>query len=524
MHLDNTSSAHADSLPNASGVAIFWALASLALTSMTQPSFCGHVLGTGLSNVVLWPHRSSPAVCLVDAVADVSIVMHRPRPAERDAQRRSTASQASGSTVVVMKMVLFIVGVVPQAIKLFSIRGIPVSQSMGAVFVVSIISNTIRSLTSDASADNLAAFGESLPTHFNDLDMPALTMVSVVLPHLVLVWATWSRIESSITIDVSDNVADAFHYLAFGVNVLWVLHAIQHTLSIVVRGEWTIPRLPVLIMMGSLNVGSFPSLLMRSAQEQPPSSPIKRCVMIANVGLCCLALSCALFAGARAIGRSAAAASNSLAALPTPEQESTADDAANSLQRPQLDVEGDLGLARIPQAAPEARSEPLSPSGQPSLSTAQHPSSLPSEATQKATTLSRSALWPWKSVVEHFQRARAKLAAPSDDPDASSPAPSRRSLQQHLRDRARSGFIFLRLALKITLHALVVLVWRLLLSFSTFYGYGWEWTADHLQSPRNRDVAWLAFGIFNALTAACYYLVVFDGAGTSAPAWAGMLG
>lgn len=509
------SSAGADHLPPSSGVAIFWALASLALSAVIQPSFCGHVLGVDGLNATLWPHRSSPFVCLVDAIADVCIIVHKRRTPERYSQRKGIERPPTGSTTVVMKMVLLVVGVLPQAIKLFSMRGVPISQAIGAAFVVSIIVNTIRSLASDTPVADLTTFGESLPARLDSQDISALICVFAFLPHVAAAWATWSRIDTAIAVDVSDPVADALEYLAFGVNMLWILHGTQHTLSIVVRGQWTIPRLPVLIMMGSLNIASFPRLLARSASEQRSASPIKNYFLVANVGVWCLALSWLIFAGARVIARYTAVGSESTAVLPTTRQKATAGDATNLPPRQDLDAEGDLGLARLPQAGSEILSGPILPS------LIYHPLSPLPKTAQKPPPSSRPTSWPWTSATPHFIRAHADWATLGDHSFASLSCATHRSPLQRFKDRA---CLCLLLALQATLHALGILVWRLVLGFSTFYGYGWEWTAHHLQSAQNREVVCLAFGIFNALTAACYYLAAFDGAGTSAPGWAGMLG
>lgn len=60
-----------------SGISVFWALASLSLNAMIQPSSCGHIFSGNAFNAALWPHRSSPFLCLIDAIADVWIIMDK---------------------------------------------------------------------------------------------------------------------------------------------------------------------------------------------------------------------------------------------------------------------------------------------------------------------------------------------------------------------------------------------------------------------------------------------------------------
>lgn len=155
MEGNSTASSHVTSTVSgqqASGRSVFWALATIVTGAMLQPSFAGQYWSRETFRDLFWPHRSSPSVCLVDGVADIWIMYDQRLNPEK---YRSDGNKRAEPTTVVMRLVIFVLGVMPQAIKLFSMRGIPVTQALAATFLVPLIANMTRALYLQAPYDGL---------------------------------------------------------------------------------------------------------------------------------------------------------------------------------------------------------------------------------------------------------------------------------------------------------------------------------------------------------------------------------
>ena len=135
----------------ATGQSIFWALIALALNAMTQKSSLGSAfddeftewLGEGIASWPLDPRRSSPLICAGDIIYEVFMLIYTtrrqesqsgslcadqlPSPVSTEQNQQSVGEEQAKfkwSPALTMKTVLFGLGVLPQALKLFSMRGI----------------------------------------------------------------------------------------------------------------------------------------------------------------------------------------------------------------------------------------------------------------------------------------------------------------------------------------------------------------------------------------------------------------
>lgn len=169
----------------ASGNSIFWALVALALNAVTEPSRIGSLLirprsGSGTatdSNPVFDPLRSSPVICAAETVLDIIFFIFEPKP-----QRTLSSTDAAPSTPnttehrpvgggrnpevlsdpaletihhpepntedtissrPTLKTLAFFLGVLPQAIKLFSMRGIVGTQICAAMLLAASVARAI---------------------------------------------------------------------------------------------------------------------------------------------------------------------------------------------------------------------------------------------------------------------------------------------------------------------------------------------------------------------------------------------
>lgn len=134
------------------GVTAFWAVLALALNAMARPSFTSKRLydETGLFNGALLPHLSSPVVCLVDCLFDLLILAKVLIKACSKHAREglpppgsSTPTERPKHDSIAVRMVLFVLGGLPQAIKVFGMRGLPITQTISAIFLASTILGAI---------------------------------------------------------------------------------------------------------------------------------------------------------------------------------------------------------------------------------------------------------------------------------------------------------------------------------------------------------------------------------------------
>lgn len=172
----------------ASGNSIFWALVALALNAMTEPSRLGiffrsrsgHATATN-SNPGFDPLRSSPVLCAAETVLDMFFFIVEPKP-KRTPMGSGTGTDATPNTPITtepqpvaggqspdgqsdpglatadyaqpntddtvssrptLKVVAFFLGVLPQAIKLFSMGGIAGTQICAAVFFAASVTRAI---------------------------------------------------------------------------------------------------------------------------------------------------------------------------------------------------------------------------------------------------------------------------------------------------------------------------------------------------------------------------------------------
>lgn len=183
----------------ASGNSIFWALVALALNAMTEPSRIGILFQRGPGTTTNFnpgfdPLRSSPVVCAAETILDIFFFTVEPKPQTTTSNTGTNVTpNAPNSTELrplaggqnpevlsdpalatthhpqpntddtissrsMLKVLAFLLGVLPQAIKLFSMRGIIGTQICAATFLAASVTRAISCKSSShfaASIDNL---------------------------------------------------------------------------------------------------------------------------------------------------------------------------------------------------------------------------------------------------------------------------------------------------------------------------------------------------------------------------------
>lgn len=182
----------------ASGNSIFWALVALALNAMTEPSRIGGFLrsrsgpGTATnSSPGFDPLRSSPALCAAEILLDIFFFepVLQSTPSRTDAtpntpnttehrlveggqnpdqvpdaalettphaERNKVNTVSSGHT---LKIIAFFLGVLPQAIKLFSMKGIVGTQICATMFLAASVVRAISWKSSSHFATSIEILG-----------------------------------------------------------------------------------------------------------------------------------------------------------------------------------------------------------------------------------------------------------------------------------------------------------------------------------------------------------------------------
>ena len=77
--------------------------------------------------------------------------------------------------------------------------------------------------------------------------------------------------------------------------------------------------------------------------------------------------------------------------------------------------------------------------------------------------------------------------------------------------------------LHLPLELLAIGVRRMVYPWANVYDCTVKWMFQQV-GPRSKDVLRIAFGILHLMTAAVYYLLVFDGTGTVSPSWTNVFG
>ncbi|GIZ47425.1 hypothetical protein CKM354_001051600 [Cercospora kikuchii] len=134
----------ASQVQEVTGQTLFWALLPLALNAMGQESPTAKIIFDAgyLAEGSLVPHLSSPVFVLADCIFDILAIFQAFRTTSPETAPDEDLSSAnfprSQLTVgnISVRLLLFIFGVLPQAIRLFAMKGIPVVQVLAEVFLV----------------------------------------------------------------------------------------------------------------------------------------------------------------------------------------------------------------------------------------------------------------------------------------------------------------------------------------------------------------------------------------------------
>ena len=552
----------------ASSQSVLFSLLALGLYAMTQPSILGPYSS---GSYVLVPHRSSPFVCLLDSLVLIAsgfcrarrLVLQRSQQrradrqneALRDTQDIEGAARRQGRSspwmlqediqdnlevqlslpnpaALTLKVTMFLLGVLPQALKLFAIQGIPFTQVLAALFLSSSL------ISSAASIIGIKFSDPGLREVLNDLHdakanaslskskriratailvAMASTMLIPALSHIIVtIWA-WCHIAAELQFTHEDLTR-----LLLWTNLLGLFCLILFTpFSLLI--QWTrswpkLPSLPRLIRMAwtcclwsSVLIAFFrdPSAS-RSASLQQAMLLMRGCVLMLVVKHCCIKLSMAFSKLLYIVLRARGCYTSNNAKYMV--------EVISFIDPPLLlreieykirhEVETDLNIAMATtRSQKEAVSKLL-------------------EHGRERVGLKLPSGWEnlySQSLVSDMERSHAKISRPGCQFRVTTARPHQdyESLQWKVSNAMIKECDMVGAGLK---EPAALQTLKAMLSRTTVpYQQRWLWTSLGVEKA-SAEVEWIAFSLFNLLTAVVYYLYVFDGSATVNPSWTESLG
>ena len=271
---------------------ILLALLALALYAMTQPSLLS---GRSPRPGALIPHRSSPFLCLIDTVVLMVSAIYgltkllrrkwslrwasRRHQTLRDLEERgaicktekqdcSPAHDNSDRKLAdshprpiarTLKLLIFVVIVLPQAMRLFSMRGIAYTQAWAAVFfAASLVSSAAEFTGVEFSNPLLGPLGEPLQhsNHASSSDRArnyaakgsrliiVLFIVSCAIGYIVIVTWVWYQVATSVRFS-GGRLVDLLSFINIVVlSLCWIRTSVLQRSCANFRMPWLLLRLP----------------------------------------------------------------------------------------------------------------------------------------------------------------------------------------------------------------------------------------------------------------------------------------
>ena len=267
-----------------SGQTALWTLIALALNAMTQRSMVGEMTAPDVFVDSLVPHRSSPILCLVDSAIWVSLFGRevvewcrkengrgkrkggREEREVREEGRDKVGSCMSGEedvggqiqrsgtknpAALTMSLVVFFLGVLPQAVKIFAMRGIPITKAFAAVFLFSsIVSAAAGVLRPRARSYELMTFlkkkGENLgePEETDRKVTPSLWWLFGILAHVSAYLWIWYMIAKTAHIKRVTELGHFTQFVSFIILDIWIILVAQGLTCWTLGWRSRLPQLP----------------------------------------------------------------------------------------------------------------------------------------------------------------------------------------------------------------------------------------------------------------------------------------
>jgi hypothetical protein len=229
-----------------SGQAAFWILLSLATAAIAQPTKSWRRKERDLFGGHVDLARCIPTVCFIDAVCDLiflgisarrSLSTSNPAPARQRILPKASA--------LIVKLALSVFTVLPQTIKVFSLKGVPGTQICAFLFFLAFTTKLIVDicgLEEEEEEDE----ADSVETKDDSLDVIVLSAVILQVPFEVWIWC---NISNSGALQAPQDFAAFCTWSASCCVIIMVLQIIIWVMYVVVRQRFDVSGSPHVVPM-----------------------------------------------------------------------------------------------------------------------------------------------------------------------------------------------------------------------------------------------------------------------------------
>lgn len=504
----DTTIATATSVP-ATGPSIFWAIAALAINAMLQPSVTGYFWSNDHFESSLWPHRSSPIVCLIDTMAELLGWLLANTNEREDEDHQNQYQQSINRGAITLRLAIFCIGVLPQAIKLFSMRGIPLTQLVAAAFLASSIPGMVRTTRSTRANKPVAELAKRLHSEPNSarfyLVLAGIVGIARQIAMVAFIWRL---------LDAHSWLSDDLVY-------------IQPLIQVLAISTWVF-ALPFAVLAGvfraiKLSFIVLPVVFCNAAsgfiKEQKHSYTFRgffdACYTLLFVGSLSFVIAYTLYVSAACL-------------RPSPQAPPEVGNA--EVQSTEIGSTPNTELALVSQTTPEYVAE----HGTALRATGNRNAQTPTPQTATATSLATSEDAP--GGLCHEAAVTGDSVGPAAKPQAEYAIPFKEDKECRTESELSTQAVSVsspsppgpadEVAQPIWNTVLRYILWSIIQ-----YIVAWHEMYDQagksigaLLALHDGDVGWITFAIMNGATAALYYLPIFDGTGTVSPHWVTILG
>lgn len=232
----------------ATGQSIFWAFAAIVLNAMTQPSLSGYLWSGDMFVGSVWPHRSSPVICIVDGIAELWILVenHRsiasPNPEPREAPSVRAIDVAT-------KLAVFGMAVLPQVIKVFTMKGIPGTQMVAAMFLVPSLISMVRGTCLGSPYRDISKLVARLNSTSRSSRLATALGWLIWILHGIGLFVIWYQISPVIKITTTEDVTNAFAWVSTTLTSLITIYISQQAFFSILGATSPIPRWPIVLLL-----------------------------------------------------------------------------------------------------------------------------------------------------------------------------------------------------------------------------------------------------------------------------------
>ncbi|CEI41706.1 hypothetical protein FVEN_g3733 [Fusarium venenatum] len=334
-----------------SGQAAFWILVTLATAAIVQPSARSRRKGRDVFDGNIDLLRCIPAVCFLDSIADLvslgnAIYRAFSKPTPTQNARRRIFPQMS---TFIVKLALSTVTVLPQTIKVASLKGVPATQACAFLFFIATTTRLVVDVCGLEADSNYTNARDKVLS----LSIPALVALFLQLPFEVWIWY---NISFSATLNLSTNMENVCSWLTivciavlFMQPLIWMLYLIARRRLDVSASPYMVPMRGFYMLLVILGVFKKPGVHRESESESdtgPPPSWTDRLSYTISLMLCVALVSIAVTKILDALGKlvprgdDTVSATNAPSDIPTegplPEQEGTTDDNLDLQESPSV--------------------------------------------------------------------------------------------------------------------------------------------------------------------------------------------